>query len=207
MNLLTLLVTVSIAYCGIALAFLFLQARSRGKKIFYSAARMNAAPGIRYAFTQGMLPWEKESAAHHLPTYLAGVIYHAGIGISLFFLFCTLLNITLPALLYRTGGWIVMAGLISGFSLLIKRGVFRSLRSISVPDDFLSNILVNLFLVFTFSWILAPQTLPWLYGAAALLFFYIPAGKIRHCMYFFLSRRFLAIDLGRRAVFPPAVGR
>jgi len=41
-----------------------------------------------------------------------------------------------------------------------------------------------------------------MYIIAAFTFFYVPLGKIRHCLYFFFSRLFFGKFFVRRSVFP-----
>ena len=56
-----------------------LRARSFGRRLLYSLPEGDPRKGVSYALGRGMMPWEKESAAKHLPTYLGGVLYHAGV--------------------------------------------------------------------------------------------------------------------------------
>ena len=39
-----------------------------------------------------------------------------------------------------------------------------------------------------------------MYLTGAVMLIYVPLGKIRHCIYFFFSRRFFGLFVGRRAV-------
>ena len=50
--------------------------------------------GIIYSFTGAMSPTAKESAYLHLPTYVAGLLYHAGIFTSLLFFVWTVISVT-----------------------------------------------------------------------------------------------------------------
>ena len=94
--------------------------------------------GVIYSFTSAMSPFEKESAFMHLPTYVAGIIFHIGTFLS----FPVLLTLIIypkafieSALLSSLGGVVFSAGAISGLAILIKRIVKKELRSISGPED------------------------------------------------------------------------
>jgi hypothetical protein len=86
--------------------------------------------------------------------------------------------------------------------LLLKRSVFGYMRHISGPDDFIANALVDLFLLSALlnSFLGGLQSFFW--GAAIILFLYIPLGKIRHCFFFFYSRILFGVFFGRRGVYP-----
>jgi nitrate reductase gamma subunit len=96
-----------------------------------------------------MSPARKASAYLHLPTYTAGLIYHSGTFLS-FFLFFFILTGNFP------GGWLALLivsfltiSALGGIGIFIKRIVKQELKSLSNPDDFISNLLVTLFQVFT----------------------------------------------------------
>jgi hypothetical protein len=82
----------------------------------------------------------------------------------------------------------------------IARWAERNLRLLSTPDDHFAVILVSLFLAMTGLALLSPAWLIWMYLSAAVMLVYVPLGKIRHCIYFFFSRRFFGLFIGRRAV-------
>ena len=79
MNLLRLGVLLAAAWTVLALAFLYLKAKSYGKRTLYSKPAQDPRPGIVYAFTKGMAPWAKESVMMNLPSYGAGMAFHAGV--------------------------------------------------------------------------------------------------------------------------------
>ena len=165
-------------------------------------AKGRAAAGVAYAFTVAFAPWAKESARRHLPTYTAGIVYHAAILAML----ARLLSSPFVPALPRSGGTAVAgllaAGLACGFALLAKRAADPALRGLSVPDDFLANVLVDLALatgaagVLTPAWLAASQ----LAGGALLL--YAPLGKLRHMLILLTSRRLTGANFGRRGVRP-----
>ncbi len=158
--------------------------------------------GIVYAFGKGMMPWEKESVAKHPITFAAGIMYHLGIALAFLSLYLHLLSLSIPNGLDQFLRLGILAGIASGIGLFFKRVFKAKLRRLSVPDDFLANLLVDGFLVLTLlhEIKLIADTL-WL-TAAVLLLFYIPIGKIRHCFFFFYTRILFGIFFGRRGVYP-----
>jgi hypothetical protein len=60
------------------------------------------------------------------------------------------------------------------------------------------------FLAATSAALARPDWMPAMYLSAAVMLFYAPLGKIRHCIYFFLSRLFYGRFIGRRAVIHPS---
>jgi hypothetical protein len=191
-----------------------------GKPVEYSRPAGNTRKAIRYAYTGAMSPIRKESAFLHLPTYTAGLFYHMGTFLSMFLFFFILFGIT-------PEGWIAKAIIAflcissgSGIAILFKRIIKKDLRSLSNPDDFISNFLVTLFQLSTIVIILLPlyfptTTLPRLpasyslivlpsyYLIYAILMLYIPMGKLRHTIYFFAARYHLGFFFGWRGVWPP----
>jgi hypothetical protein len=166
----------------------------------FAPPRGSAAAGVRYAFTAAFLPWEKESARGHLPTYLAGIVYHAGIFVMLALLVLALVPVTLPhpaALALAALCGLACAG---GLGLLVKRRFSPALRAISVPDDLIANLLVDLALASAAVSLLEPGALPLFQGAGAALLLYAPLGKLRHMLFLLTSRRLWGEFYGRRGV-------
>jgi hypothetical protein len=187
----------------VSLSYLVLKTFSYEKKKLLAEPRGDVKKGIVYAFGKGMMPWEKESARNHLPTYIGGIFYHAGIFISLLYLLAIILSIQLPAAVILFFRVLCLAGAIAGLSLLVKRIFFTVLRTLSCPDDFAANIIVDIFVIFSFIHTLmpAPGLTLFLFASAAIMFLYMPLGKIRHCFFFFYVRVLFGSFYGRRGVF------
>jgi hypothetical protein len=183
-----------------ALLFLVWRTYHSGRRPYLSLARAGAGRGVLYAFTTGMMPWEKESAARHLPTFLAGIIYHAGILSLFYYIFCLLFLPSFPLLLFVRP--LMAAGAAAGIGLLVKRTVKPHLRALSCGDDFISNALVDVCLVLAVFHIYSPQLETALLFTFLLLLVYAPIGKIRHCFFFFYTRILFGVFFGRRGVFP-----
>ncbi|HEX9902103.1 MAG TPA: hypothetical protein VGB72_04490 [Acidobacteriota bacterium] len=186
-----------------ALVFLIFKARSFGRRPAFSSPQRSPFPGIAYALSKGMMPWEKESARLHLLSYLAGVLYHLGIFSGFAVLFAKVVDLKMPALgqnIFRFG---LGLGLLSGLGLLLKRILMPNVRRLSRPDDFGANVFVDVFLAAALAASLNARAVTFLMGYSIFLFLYIPAGKIRHCVFFFYSRVLFGWFFGRRGVLPP----
>ena len=159
--------------------------------------------GIQYSFTGAMSPVKKESAFLHLPTYTAGMIYHLGTFLSVFLIFILWADVILPpALSWGLASFLLVSAL-CGIGILVKRMLKKSLRKLSNPDDYISNILVTAFQLLL---AVSSKFTPWLFLAAGLLLLYIPLGKLKHLLYFFAARWQLGLFYGRRGVWPPNNG-
>jgi hypothetical protein len=199
-------VILSALFALVALTVLVLRTLSFGRRPFYSRDSGSKVSGIVYVFGRGMMPWEKESARKHPLTYIAGVVYHAGIFAALFFLFCAVFSLSPPRALLLVLRVALVAGGACGLSLFLKRVFSRTLRKLSCPDDYAANAVVTLFVIIAAlrAWQpgVATPVEQLFYVVSILMFLYVPAGKIRHCFFFFYSRVLLGIFFGRRAALP-----
>ncbi len=203
----------SLAFCLASCLFHFFRLIRRGKPVDYARPAGNASKGVAYAFTGAMDPRKKESAFLHLPTYAAGLAYHSGTFLSLLLFVPVIGNFFptgWPALL--AGGWLAISFL-CGLGILLKRMVKKELSSLSSPDDYISNILVTLFQaasilvmwsIFRPEGAVAGMSFPLYYLTFSVLMLYIPAGKLRHLVYFFAARYHLGYFFGTRGTWPPA---
>jgi hypothetical protein len=201
----------SLTICLSILLAHFVRLVRLGKPSDYSRQAGNIGKAVRYAYTGAMSPLKKESAFLHLPTYTAGLLYHMGTFLSLFLFFFIIPGMT-------PQGWLAKAIIVflfisagSGIAILVKRIVKKELRSLSNPDDFISNFLVTLFQIITLVMLLLPTgqlsnwptVLPAYYLIYSLLMLYIPIGKLRHTIYFFAVRYHLGFFYGWRGIWPP----
>jgi hypothetical protein len=168
----------------------------------FAASRGSAATGVRYAFTTAFLPWAKESGRHHLATYLAGITFHAGIFAMLARLVLTLVPIVPPRPVEQALAVLFAAALAAGLGLLVRRRRDPELRAISVPDDLVANLMVDVALGAALAATLAPAALPLFQIAGAALLLYAPLGKLRHMLFLLTSRAVTGRAYGRRGVFP-----
>ena len=195
-------VIISFIISLLSLTILVLKTFSFGKKKLYAEPTGDVSKGITYAFGKGMLPWEKESAIQHLPSYIAGILYHIGVFVSLLYLLLTIIPIVLPGVVLLFFRMLFQLGIISGVALLLKRIFSPPMRTLSCPDDFAANIIVNIFVIFALLHTFTGTLTPYFFLAAIIMFLYMPLGKIRHCFFFFYVRILYGMFYGRRNVFP-----
>lgn len=189
-------------YAVVALVILTARTRSFGVRPIYAKPEGSARRGVLYAFFQGMLPWEKESVGAHLPTFIAGLLYHAGVFAALLFLLLLVLRVQPSMFASQVMRLFTFVSFVSGLGLLIKRVTSRKMRVISVPDDFIANALVDLFVGIAFAATISSLFTPVFLIVALVLFLYMPLGKIRHCVFFFYTRVVFGVFFGRRGVLP-----
>lgn len=198
------------AICICSLFVFFLKIIRLGKPNDLSEKIGNTGKGILYSNTVAMMPQNKESAYLHIPGYAAGMLFHIGTFLSMlifvlsFFPFFTRwisgadkIHLIIPVFLAVT--------CICGFILLFRRAFSKDLKPLSNPDDYISNILISTFQLFTMFYLLAPGCccMPTAYYVICiLLFLYFPLGKLRHLVYYFSARYHLGFFYGWRNVWP-----
>ena len=186
-----------------ALALLVARIIARGRAAYLAPASGSSAHGIAYAFGAGMLPGAKESAREHRATYLAGVAYHLGVFVGLATFVAAVSGQEFPAPARIPVLVLLAAGCAAGLVLAGRRATSATLRALSVPDDYLANLLTDLFVAAALAAAIAPAATPLFLAVSIPFFLYLPLGKVRHCVFFFVSRTFFGAFYGRRGVFPP----
>ncbi len=203
MNLLELSRAVAIAsfifFCG-GLVYHYYKTKQLKLPIDYARPKGSHRVGVFYAFTIGMLPWVKESTRKHWIAYLRGVVFHIGIFTALLILLLNFFAVEISPLFTNLFAVITGIGAIMGVAGIIVRIGEENLRRISTIDDFISVSLVSLFLAFTSLSLINLNFIVPMYLVSALTLLYAPLGKIRHCLYFFFSRFFFGVHLGRKGI-------
>jgi len=202
-GLLHLAAPVAALWTLLALTALMLRSRAFGVARVYAPPSGRAAAGVLFAFGPGMSPTAKESVRGHLAIYAAGVLYHLG----------TFAALAMAALCWAgvplAGPWpgslrgLTLAGALAGLALLVRRLRLPHLRHLSVPDDYVSNLLTTALSALACATSFFPQLRPALLAEATLLLLYLPLGKIKHCIFFFSTRYQFGLQFGRRGVLPP----
>lgn len=195
-------VILSFLVCLVSLTVEVLKTISFGRRTFHAEPAGKGSRGIWYAFTRGMMPWEKESARKHLAVYSAGILYHLGIFSALFYLLTLIIPFRISLYLSYFVCGAISIGLACGLGLLARRIFLPYVRKISCMDDYGANILVNLFLILVLADIFLREPRSILFLVTMVLFLYIPVGKIRHCFFFFYSRALFGLFFGRRNILP-----
>jgi hypothetical protein len=167
-----------------------------------SPVKGNISHGITYAFTAGMMPWAKESTRIHMIAYLRGIGFHVGIFAAIAAVILSPFWGALPPFLAQILFWILMLGAVLGAAGGVMRIAEHNLRGLSLPDDHFAVWLTTIFILVAGLALVNEAFVGLMYVVSAIMFIYIPLGKIRHCLYFFFSRLFFGKFFGRRAVFP-----
>jgi hypothetical protein len=147
-----------------------------------------------------MSPRAKESATNHPWLYASGILYHAGIATAGVTLAVALSGGRVPAPLATVMAALLLGSVSAGAGLLARRARSPLLRSISAPDDYASNVLVDAWLIAAATALIAPSVTPAFFAATIVLALYAPLGKIRHCVFFVLARGEFGARLGRRGI-------
>ncbi len=165
-----------------------------------SETRGDVLRAIAYSFTGAMSPLKKESARRHVPTYILGLVFHAGVFLASAWVVVFFFGWKVPLVVATFSDQALAATAAAGVVLLLKRMTRRKLRYYSTPDDYFSNVLVVGFQATALAALLNVDIIPalMLYASAVLL--YVPLGKLRHAIYFPLARVYLGLFFGKRGV-------
>jgi hypothetical protein len=188
--------------CIISLAYHFFRLIKLGSPKDYSFRRGNLKSAVSYSFIGAMNPFEKESAYLHLPTYTGGILYHIGTFVSIVIFFMFLFNFSFDNTLRIILICVFAISGASGLGIFIKRITVKKLKFLSNPDDYISNLLVTIFQIFTLIVLIHGSFKPYYFICAGLLFIYLPLGKLKHSLYFFAARYHLGFFYGWRGVWP-----
>jgi len=188
--------------CLVSLTYHLIRLVRLGAPKDFSRRRGNLRSAITYSFLGAMSPGKKESAYLHLPTYAGGLLYHIGTFTSIALFVLLFLNIHTESWLHwGIIGVLTVSGL-SGVGILAKRMGVKKLRLLSNLDDYLSNVLVTLFQLFTLAMLVEEAFAPFYFLCVGLLLLYLPLGKLKHALYFFAARYHLGLFYGWRGVWP-----
>jgi len=194
-----LLLPYALAWCFALLVVRTAVVLRRGYKVEFNTPKGDPRRGILYSLTFSMLPWKKDSSRRHPWTYVAGMAMHLGIFLTVLFalgrVFWSWPEWSAP--LFGVAAGIGLAG---AFSLFVKRITQKFMHAISSPDDFIANILVQLYLLGGLLAAFAPATTGLWHLFTVLLLIYVPVGKIYHMLLFFVSRILFGLQFGRRGV-------
>jgi hypothetical protein len=188
--------------CLIALLYHFIRLIRLKALKDYSRKTGDLKSAIAYSYIGAMAPTKKESAYLHLPTYVAGLLYHLGTftAMILFFIISMHVDLSVPFRWALVGVFAV--SVVCGSGILMKRIFVKKLRSLSNPDDYISNILVTLFQLSALLVVVQDSFAQVYFIYTGLLFLYVPLGKLKHVLYFFSARYHLGFFYGWRGIWP-----
>jgi Fe-S oxidoreductase len=197
------LVVSAMALCVVGLALRSQRIVGRPALLHTGRPRGSQFYGALYAFGLGMLPWNKESGRLHPVVFWVGVLMHLGIGFGIATLAVRFIAGGTPPQWWAPFGMLALGlGSIAAL-LLLRRLVSPAMHRLSTPDDFLAAALTAGFCIDAGLWSLgALDTLAFDVLAAALLL-YVPMGKLRHMLTFFVSRFYHAKQMGSLGVYAP----
>jgi hypothetical protein len=198
-----LVVLLSALWASVALAAQVLRAHGGGRQE-HSRRAGSPARGLIYNFTVAMSPGHKESVSRHPIKFVVGILMHVGVAVSLV---CVFLLLVWPE-----GGYRLLAlvrpltgsALLAGVYLLVQRIFSPTLRAMSAPDDYLAIVASCGFLALAALRPIGPGDETAFLVYATLLLIYLPLGKLRHVVFFFVARADYGRRLGYRGVYPPA---
>ena len=200
MNPARIFVGLCLAWAAVALAAQVRRAR-RGRRADLSRPAGSPARGLLYSFTGAMSPRHKETVSRHPVAFGVGLLFHAGTLLGLLTVLLSVVGPTLGSLWLRSLRLLFALSLLAGLVLLVRRLVSVNLRKISVPDDYLAILATCGLLAFAGRAPGGHLLALWVYAGALLL--YLPLGKLRHIVFFFVARGDLGRRLGWRGVYPP----
>jgi nitrate reductase gamma subunit len=209
--------SISILWAITALIYQWVKARGKGRRD-YSVKSGDVIRGILYNFTWAMLPRHKETIRLHPVWFVVGVLMHAGILIAILQVLVYLLTPQpegildvmdlrpLPALISTSLSVIYFTAFLCAISLFLKRVFSALMRSMSSPDDYISVLLVIDFLFAALFHEQGGITWGTFLIHATVLFLYLPLGKLRHALFFFIARADYGARLGYRGTYPVKSG-
>lgn len=192
----------ALLWAVLALLYQVVLARGGGRTD-YSARAGDSARGVLYAFTTAMLPSHKESVRHHPGKFAVGLLLHLGV-------LAALLEVVLLVAGVAVGwpwGVLALLALPAGIYLAVRRRVSPVLRAMNAPDDYVAIVAVCALLVLAALSAFGVVSPAVLLGYAVPFLIYLPLGKLRHVIFFFVARADLGRRLGYRGTLPLATER
>lgn len=190
----------ALAWALVALIGQVLLARGRGRTD-YSARAGSPGRGVLHAFTVAMLPAHKESVRHHPGKFAVGVLLHVGVVAALVEIVARIAGVSAAPVVTAV---CALAALPAALFLLVRRVVSPVLRAMSAPDDFVSILAVAALLALAALHGFGATDPAVLLAYAIPFLVYLPLGKLRHSIFFFVSRADFGRRLGYRGSMPLA---
>jgi len=195
-----IIVLLSILWAATALVYQWLKARGKGR-IDYSRKAGDVVGGIFYNFTWAMLPAHKETIRLHPYLFTVGLLMHVGILLTIAYtvLIAVFPHIKAPSLVSSP---ILIISILCGLFLLFRRILSVQLRSMSSFEDYFSIIMTLYFLAAAFAHENGTINTGIYLINASILYIYLPLGKLRHALFFFIARADYGARLGYRGTYP-----
>ena len=183
----------------------FFIARGKGRSDF-SVQAGSPIKAIIYNFTIAMLPSHKETVRLHFVKFLIGITMHIGAMLALV---KTLIMLAYPEyqpIIPLIAVIVFGISALCGLYLFVRRFLSPNLKAMSFFDDYLSILMTIGICVFAglHEWALVSTSVYFI--ASSVLLFYLPLGKLRHAIFFFIARADYGKRLGFRGVYPATSG-
>lgn len=200
-----IVVFISIIWAITALIVQAIIARGRGR-VDYSKRAGSVTQGIIYNFTWAMLPSHKETISKHPVKFTIGVLMHIGIFVTIAKVLLLLINPQIPPSGSFAIGFFLGLASVCALYLFLRRVFSRELHSMSSPDDYISILLTLGFMVMGIAHEFSIVSTGAFLIFAAVVFFYMPVGKLKHALFFFIARADYGARLGYRGIYPAKTG-
>lgn len=194
---------IALGWAPLALVVQFVFLRARGSRTMHAKPAGSPSGGLRHALAASLLPGGPWGFPGSLLLYLATLAFHAGMLAGLILLGALVFHAHLSTPVLHGLGIVTLLGLLAALYLLLRRVVSQRLRALSIADDHLSGFLAAAFLGLAAGRAVSAAFEPWFLLGATLLLLYLPVGKLRHGLYFLLSRTATGAFFGRRGVLHP----
>lgn len=179
-------------------------AARRGRRPDLSRPSGRPTAGLVYNFTAAMLPSHKESIARHPLEFAVGLLMHAGVVMALAGVVGLLVAPSRATQALSLGRPLLAAALAANLFLFIRRATSATLRTLNTPDDYLALLATGGLLALAVAGPVNAVLQSAFLAYGGLLFVYLPLGKLRHAVFFFVARGDYGRRLGYRGVYPPA---
>jgi len=196
---------VSILWAVSVLIVQWIFSRGRGRRD-YSVKDGSVARGVIYNFTWAMMPQHKETIRNHPLKFTIGILMHIGVFIAIAKVLILLVFPQMRPLGPGILGVLLSISSLCGLYLFIRRVFSIELRSMSSPEDYLSILITISFILAASAHEFGLMSAEIFLLLSALVFFYLPVGKLKHALFFFIARTDYGIRLGYRGTYPAKSG-
>ena len=200
-----IITAISIVWAVIILIAQWALARGTGRRD-HSVKAGSTVRGVIYNFTWALMPQHKETIRNHPLKFTIGVLMHIGVFIAiakvLILLVFPRMNPFSPVIL----GVMLIISSLCGLYLFLRRVFSIELRSMSSPEDYFSILITIAFILVASAHEFGLMSAGIFLLHAAVVFFYLPVGKLKHALFFFIARTDYGIRLGYRGTYPAKSG-
>jgi len=185
----------------IALVVQWIQSRAQDRKE-YGVKAGSVIKGIIYNFTWAMTPRHKESMRLYPIEFIIGVLMHIGILLAIARVILMLAYPPIAEIKQVAFVMIFGISILCGLYQFLRRVLSKELRTISCFDDYLAIIITIDFLIAAFLHEIGILSPPIFLIHATVVFIYLPIGKLKHALFFFIARAEFGARLGYRGIYP-----